>query len=41
MLGVEPDLENRGLLVDPVLPETLGALRLEGVVAFGDRHEVG
>jgi glycogen debranching enzyme len=41
MLGVEPDLENRKLLADPVLPEVVGDLRLEGVPAFGERHAPG
>jgi glycogen debranching enzyme len=41
MLGVEPDTEGRKLLADPALPEGVGGLRLEGVPAFGERHDVG
>jgi glycogen debranching enzyme len=38
MLGVEPDVEGRRLLADPVLPNGVEDLRLEGVPAFGGRH---
>ena len=41
MLGAEPDLENRKLPADPVLPEGVEDLRLEGVPAFGERHALG
>jgi glycogen debranching enzyme len=41
MLGVDPDPENRELLADPVLPEGVEDLRLEGVPAFGERHALG
>ena len=38
MLGVEPDPDSRRLLADPVLPEGVEGLRLEGVPGFGERH---
>jgi glycogen debranching enzyme len=38
MFGVEPDPENRKLLAEPVLPGGVEGLRLEGVLAFGERH---
>jgi glycogen debranching enzyme len=41
MLGVEPNLENRKLVADPILSEGVGGLRLEGVPAFGERHALG
>jgi glycogen debranching enzyme len=41
MLGVEPDPETRTLLADPVLPEGVEGLRLEGVPAFGERSSPG
>ena len=41
MLGVEPDPENRKLLAEPVLPEGVEGIRLEGVPAFGERHAIG
>jgi len=41
MLGVEPDPENRKLLGEPVLPEGVEGIRLEGVPAFGERHAIG
>ena len=37
MLGVEPDPGERRLLADPVLPEGVEALHLDGVPAFGRR----
>ena len=40
MLGVEPDPENRRLLSDPVLPESVENLRLEDVPAFGKRFSL-
>jgi glycogen debranching enzyme len=41
MLGVEPDPENRRLLADPVLPQGVESLRLDGVPAFGERFSLG
>lgn len=41
MLGVEPDPEEKRLIADPVLPSSVGDLRLSGVPAFGDRHTFG
>jgi len=41
LLGLEPDSRERRLRTDPVLPEGVGKLRLRGVPAFGERHEVG
>ena len=38
MLGVEPDRERRTLLSEPVLPDGVTKLRLDGVRAFGERH---
>ncbi|HEX2181552.1 MAG TPA: glycogen debranching N-terminal domain-containing protein [Rubrobacteraceae bacterium] len=41
VLGAEPDPETRRLLADPLLPESVEALRLEGVPAFGERFSLG
>lgn len=41
VLGLEPRLDERRLLYDPALPESLGRVRLRGVPAFGERHDVG
>jgi hypothetical protein len=41
VLGAEPDPETRRLFADPLLPESVEALRLEGVPAFGERFSLG
>ena len=38
MLGVEPDLEGRRLLSEPVLPGGVSDLQLYGIPAFGEWH---
>ena len=38
MLGVGPDPDSRGLIADPVLPESVEGQRLGGVPRFGERQ---
>jgi len=41
MLGLESDAGTRGLVAEPVLPDEVSRLRLDGIPAFGSRHVAG